>query len=171
MGGSETAGSGPLRLVLMGVAGSGKTSVGLALGPVLRAVYLDGDDLHSPANIAKMSAGIPLTDADRAPWLAQVGDVLAAPGRRIVGCSALKRSYRDIIRAHAGAPVTFVYLSGSREVIAARMAQRQGHFMPETLLDSQFAALEPPGPDEDALAVDITCPLPDLVSEIAARLA
>ena len=166
-----SSGSDPLRVVLMGVAGSGKTSVGLALAPLLGAGYLDGDDLHPPESIAKMRAGVPLTDADRAPWLAQVGDLLAGPGRRIVGCSALKRSYRDIIRAHAGAPVTFVHLAGSRAVIAARMVGRQGHFMPASLLDSQLAALEPPGPDEDAITVDITQPLPDLVAEIAAGLA
>lgn len=162
--------SDPLRVVLMGVAGSGKTSAGRALAALIGARYLDGDDLHPPANIAKMSAGVALTDADRAPWLAQVGDLLAAPGRRIVGCSALRRAYRDIIRAHAGAPVTFVHLSGSRALIAARMGQRRGHFMPESLLDSQFLTLEPPGPDEGAIAVDIALPLHDLVAEIAARL-
>ncbi len=162
--------SDPLRVVLMGVAGSGKTSAGRALAALIGARYLDGDDLHPPANIAKMSAGVALTDADRAPWLAQVGDLLAAPGRRIVGCSALRRAYRDIIRAHAGAPVTFVHLSGSRALIAARMGQRRGHFMPESLLDSQFLTLEPPGPDEGAITVDIELPLHDLVAEIAARL-
>lgn len=168
--GFEAGASDPLRVVLMGVAGSGKTSVGRALAPRLGAEYLDGDDLHPPANIAKMRAGVPLTDADRAPWLARVGDLLAGPERRIVGCSALRRSYRDIIRAHAGAPVTFVHLAGSREVIAARIGERRGHFMPASLLDSQFAALEPPGPDEASITADISRPLPDLVAEIAACL-
>jgi gluconokinase len=169
-GGFEAGGCDPLRLVLMGVAGSGKTSVGLALAALVGARYLDGDDLHPPANIAKMAAGTALTDADRAPWLAAVGDLLAPPGRRIVGCSALKRSYRDIIRSHAHAPVIFVHLAGSRALIGARMAARQGHFMPESLLDSQFATLEPPGPEEGAITVDIALPLPDLVAAIAARL-
>lgn len=159
-----------LRLVLMGVAGCGKSSVGAALGPVLGAAYLDGDDLHPAGNIAKMQAGIPLTDADRAPWLAEVGALLAPPGRRIVGCSALKRAYRDLIRDRAGAPVTFVHLAGSRELIAARMAARTGHFMPTALLDSQFATLEPPGADEGAVTVDIALPLPDLVAALVARL-
>lgn len=159
-----------LRVVLMGVAGCGKSSVGAALAPALGAVYLDGDDLHPAANIAKMRAGLPLTDADRAPWLADVGRLLAPPGRRIVGCSALKRAYRDLIRDRAGAPVTFVHLAGRREVIAARMAARTGHFMPTALLDSQFATLEPPGADEGAVTVDIALPLADLVAAIVTRL-
>lgn len=160
-----------LRVVLMGVAGCGKSSVGAALAPLLGADYLDGDDLHPAANIAKMKAGIPLTDEDRAPWLAAVGALLAPAGRRIVGCSALKRAYRDLIRDHAGAPVTFVHLAGSRALIAGRMAARTGHFMPTALLDSQFAALEPPGEDEAAVTVDIALPLADLVADIVARLA
>lgn len=165
-----SSGSDDLRVVLMGVAGCGKSSVGAALAPVLRAGYVDGDDLHPPENIARMRAGIPLTDADRAPWLAAVGRLLAPPGRRIVGCSALKRAYRDLIRAQAGAPVVFVHLAGSRALIGGRMAARTGHFMPASLLDSQFAALEPPGPDEAALTADIGQPLPDLVAFIASRL-
>lgn len=155
----------------MGVAGCGKSSVGAALAPLLDAVYLDGDDLHTPENIAKMVAGIPLDDADRAPWLRLCGQQFVPVPRLILGCSALKRAYRDVIRDAAGAPVRFVHLAGSRELIAARMSSRPGHFMPPALLDSQFAALEPPGDDEGAVTVDIALPLPALVAAIAAALS
>jgi gluconokinase len=142
--------------VVMGVAGSGKTSVGIALAGAIAADFIDGDDLHSPGNIAKMARGEPLTDNDRAPWLDQVGKVLNQhAGPLVVGCSSLKRQYRDRIRAAANRPVTFLYLKGSRELIAERMARRQRHFMPLTLLDSQFAALEEPQEDEDAITVGI----------------
>ena len=166
-----SSGSEPLHLVLMGVAGCGKSSVGAALAPVLGAVYRDGDDLHPAESIAKMAAGLPLDDADRAPWLRLCGQEFARTPRLILGCSALKRAYRDILRSEAGGPVRFVHLAGSREVIAARMASRPGHFMPPALLDSQFAALEPPGADEGAVTADITLPLPALVAAIAAALS
>jgi gluconokinase len=155
----------------MGVAGSGKSAVGAALAARLGAAYVDGDDLHPRQNIEKMSRGEPLTDEDRWPWLALVGRRLAEPdGILIVGCSALKRRYRDLIRKEAHAPVTFVHLSGSKELIAARVATRTGHFMPASLLDSQFAALEPPGDDEDAITVDIDKPLEHIVEVIVASL-
>jgi gluconokinase len=157
------------RIVIMGVSGCGKSSVGEGLSSQLGIPYRDGDDLHPPENVEKMRAGIPLTDADRWPWLDRVADVLASEAPVIVGCSALKRAYRDRIRKGAGGPVRFVHLAGSREVIAARMAARTGHYMPTTLLDSQFATLEPPGPDE-ALTVDIDRPLPDLIAMILSRL-
>nr|WP_139193921.1 gluconokinase [Pseudorhodobacter antarcticus] len=153
----------------MGVAGCGKSSVGAALAPMLGAVYVDGDDLHPAANIAKMRGGQALTDADRWPWLAAVGSALHLPGR-IVGCSALKRSYRARIADHAGGPVWFVHLLGSKAVIAARMAARSGHFMPASLLDSQFAVLEPVLPDESAITVDIDQPMTTLLEEIVAKL-
>jgi gluconokinase len=153
----------------MGVAGCGKSSVGAALAPALNARYIDGDDLHPPANIAKMQRGEPLTDADRWPWLALVGAVLAKPVA-IVGCSALKRAYRDHIASQAGGPVCFIHLSGSRALIGARMKARAGHFMPATLLDSQFATLEPPMPDEFAISVEIDQPMPGLVAEILEKL-
>jgi gluconokinase len=154
----------------MGVAGCGKSSVGAALAARLGLPYRDGDDLHPAANIARMSAGQPLTDADRWPWLIAVGAALRdRPG--IVGCSALRRAYRDRITAKAGHPVTFLHLSGDRDVIAARMAARTGHFMPPSLLDSQFATLEPPGPDENAVTVDIDRPLDAIVDALVARLA
>jgi gluconokinase len=159
-----------LRVVIMGVAGCGKSSVGEGLSARLVIPYRDGDDLHTPQAVEKMRAGIPLTDDDRWPWLDRVAGVLAAEAPVIVGCSALKRVYRDRIRAGAGGPVRFVHLAGSRAVIAERMAARTGHYMPTSLLDSQFAALEAPGPDE-AVTVDIDQPLAAIVDAIAADLA
>lgn len=158
-----------MKIVLMGVAGCGKSSVGAALSAALGLPYLDGDDLHPAANIAKMSRGEPLSDADRWPWLALVGQNLRTPG--IVGCSALKRVYRELIDREASGGVVFVHLSGARAVIEARMAARTGHFMPTTLLDSQFATLEKPGADENAVVVDIDQPLRAVVAQIVAGLA
>ncbi|WP_257315839.1 gluconokinase [Shinella pollutisoli] len=155
----------------MGVAGCGKSAVGAALAARLGASYLDGDDLHPPANIDKMRRGEPLSDDDRRPWLTLVGERLAKPhGILILGCSALKRRYRDHIRKTAGAPVVFVHLSGTRDLIAARMAARAGHFMPPSLIDSQFDALEPPAADENAMTVDIDAPVEAVVDRIAASL-
>ncbi|MFN3723301.1 MAG: gluconokinase [Paracoccaceae bacterium] len=157
------------RLVLMGVAGCGKTSVGEAMAARLGRPYRDGDDLHPALNVEKMRQGIALTDADRWPWLDLVAAELAQDAALIVGCSALKRIYRDRIRAGAGGQVTFVHLAGSRDLIAARMAERAGHYMPLSLLDSQFAALEPPGTDE-AITVSIDQPLDAIVSQVLADL-
>ncbi len=152
----------------MGVAGCGKTAVGIALSAATGIPYRDGDELHPTANVAKMRRGEPLTDEDRWPWLARVGQALTqAP--MIIGCSALKRRYRDLITAEAGAPVTFIHLSGSRDLIAARMNARTGHFMPPSLLESQFAALEPPAPDENAFAVSIDQSLESIVAAIIIR--
>lgn len=154
--------------VLMGVAGSGKTLIGQMLAERLGIAFVDGDDLHPTRNVDKMARGDPLTDADRAPWLEKVGMALrhhAEP--MIIGCSALKRRYRDQIRAVAGRPITILYLDGPRELIAARMAQRQRHFMPLVLLDSQFAALEPPGEDEDAIFVSIDDEPAEIVQNLA----
>lgn len=159
-----------MRVVLMGVAGCGKSSVGAALATALAIPYRDGDDLHPAANIAKMSRGEALTDVDRWPWLALVGEALRACPV-IVGCSALRRVYRERITAAAGGPVCFVHLSGSRAVIEARMRARQGHFMPPALLDSQFKTLEPPEPDENAVTVDIDQPLEKIVAAIQIALA
>lgn len=153
----------------MGVSGCGKSSVGEALSTRLGIPYFDGDDLHTPDAVAKMRDGIPLTDADRWPWLDRVAGVLRDKAPVIVGCSALKRAYRDHIRGGAGGPVTFVHLAGSRELIASRMGARTGHYMPTSLLDSQFAALEAPGPEE-AITVDIALDLPDLVEAVLDRL-
>ena len=158
------------RIVIMGVSGSGKSSVGEALSERLGIPYLDGDTLHSPANIRKMQAGEALTDADRWPWLDRVSQELASQAPVIIGCSALRRVYRDRIRAGAGGPVCFVHLAGSRALIAARMVARSGHFMPASLLDSQFAAVEVPGAEERPITVDIG-PAPEvLVDGLVARI-
>ena len=156
-----------LRMVLMGVAGCGKSTVGAALSARIGVPYCDGDDLHPAANVEKMRAGTPLNDDDRAPWLDRVANALNTQAPLIIGCSALRRSYRDRIRAGAGGDVVFVHLAGSREVIAARMAKRTGHYMPLSLLDSQFAALEAPG-EEEAVTLTIDQPLDHLVDRIAA---
>lgn len=159
-----------LRVVIMGVSGCGKSSVGAALSVRLGIPYRDGDDLHPAANVAKMRAGIPLGDEDRWPWLDRVANVLRREAPVLVGCSALRRAYRDRIRAGADGPVRFVHLTGGRAVIAARMAAREGHYMPPSLLDSQFATLEPPGPEE-AFSIDIDQPLAAIVDGILPALS
>ena len=144
------------RFVIMGVAGCGKSTVGAAFATAIGARFIDGDDLHPPANVAKMASGKPLDDQDRAPWLVRVGQALqGGAGPVVIGCSALKRRYRDVIRQEAGQPVMFLHLAGPRDVLLARMAARTGHFMPASLLDSQLAALEPPAADEAAISVNI----------------
>jgi carbohydrate kinase (thermoresistant glucokinase family) len=151
------------RYVVMGVSGCGKSSIGALLAQALGARFIDGDDLHPAENIAKMSQGIPLDDTDRAPWLARVGETLAAPDT-IIACSALKRSYRDIIRANAGHEVTFLYLHGTRDVLIERMQARPGHFMPASLLDSQLATLQPPTQGERYAVQNITA-TPDQIRD------
>ena len=145
------------RYVVMGVSGCGKSLIGTGFAQAMGLRFVDGDDLHPAANIAKMRRGAPLTDTDRAPWLAQVGAVLADDAT-VVACSALKRAYRDQIRQAAGASVTFLYLRGSRAVLLARMQARPGHFMPPSLLDSQLATLEEPSTDETFVMADIDQP-------------
>jgi carbohydrate kinase (thermoresistant glucokinase family) len=146
------------RVIVMGVSGCGKSTVGRALAEALGWRYLEGDELHPPENVALMAAGTPLTDGDRKGWLQRIGAELAASAARdeglVVTCSALKRHYRDGLRA-AAPSLRFVYLHGTREMLAARMQARQGHYMPASLLDSQLATLEPPQPDEGALALSI----------------
>jgi gluconokinase len=154
-------------VVVMGVSGSGKTTVGMALAARLGVPFTDGDDLHPAANLRKMTDGVPLTDADRWPWLDAVGAVLAE-GAHVVACSALRRAYRDRLRA-AAPDLRVVHLEVPREVLEERMTHR-AHFMPVALLDSQLATLEPPGPGEGALTVDATDPVDDLVTEIATWL-
>ncbi|MGY0487542.1 gluconokinase [Streptomyces sp. WG-D5] len=148
--------SNPHVVVVMGVAGTGKTTIGPLLAERLGVPYAEGDDFHPEANIEKMTAGTPLTDEDRWPWLDAIGRW--AHGRAglggVVSSSALKRSYRDRLRAEAPDAV-FVHLTGSRELIADRMGHREGHFMPTSLLDSQFATLQPLAADEAGVAVDV----------------
>ncbi len=164
----------PQAVVVMGVAGSGKTTIATLLAARIGGDFVDADDLHPAENVAKMATGTPLTDDDRWPWLAEVGTVirehLAAGRPVVVACSALRRLYREAIIASAGAPVRFAHLDRSYELIAARMAARAGHFMPTGLLDSQFATLEPLEPDEPGFAVAIDGS-PDATAEaIAFRL-
>jgi gluconokinase len=139
----------------MGVSGSGKSTVGAAVAQRLRVPFADADDFHPPASIAKMTAGQALDDDDRRPWLEAIGEWLAAhPGGAVISCSALKRSYRDQLRASAP-DVAFLHLQGERDVIARRQASRPGHFMPASLLTSQFATLEPLQPDERGVVIDV----------------
>lgn len=152
--------------VVMGVAGCGKTTVGEALAQALGLRwFIEGDKLHPEANIAKMSAGVPLTDEDRWPWLTRIGTALAGSDGKIATCSALKRIYRERIAEAAGRPVAFVFLDGARETLEKRMRERKGHFMPASLLDSQLATLERPAPDERALRLDIDLPPAMLVAQ------
>lgn len=151
-------------IAVMGVSGSGKTTVGAALAQRLRVPFGDADDFHAQANIDKMSAGIPLDDADRAPWLAEIGTWLAthAATGGVVSCSALKREYRDRLRA--AAPTTrFVHLAGDQDVVRTRVARRPGHFMPASLVATQFAALEPLDPDEHGIAIDLDQPVDSII--------
>lgn len=146
-------------VVVMGVAGCGKSTVGGLLAARLGLQFVDADDLHPPSNVAKMSAGAPLTDDDRRPWLARVAEVLRAGGDdgapAVVACSALRRSYRDALRDGAGGDVAFVHLHGDRDLLARRIAARADHFMPPALLDSQLATLEPLAGDETGVVVDV----------------
>ena len=159
--------------VVMGVSGSGKTTVAAMLASALHCRFLEGDDLHPPANVEKMRSGTPLTDADRLPWLHRIASEIDAWRRRgeagVVTCSALKRAYRDILIGDR-ANVTLVYLKGSRALIEKRMAARQAHFMPIALLDSQFATLQEPTPDERPITVDVGGRPAEIVVEIEYRL-
>lgn len=168
---SEQFGTGATVLVVMGVSGVGKTTIARSLAARLGWDFADGDEFHPQANIDKMASGHPLTDDDRWPWLHAIAEWIAehvSAGRgAVVACSALKRSYRDILR---GPGVVFVYLAGDRATIARRIGGRHGHFMPESLLDSQLAALEPPGPDESAIAVDIGPGPSQIVDQVVRQL-
>lgn len=156
-------------VVVMGVSGSGKSTVGAALAQRMRVPFADADDFHPAANIAKMSAGHALDDDDRFPWLESIGEWLAEHhDGGVMSCSALKHEYRDQLRRHC-ADVVFLFLSGSAEVIRRRQASRPGHFMPAALLDSQFATLEPLGPDEAGIAIDVDQSIDAIVDEYVAQ--
>lgn len=167
-------------VVVMGVAAAGKSTVGRALAERLGVAFIDADDLHSDANRAKMSAGVPLDDDDRAPWLDAVGAVLAARGPAdadgggpaasvVVACSALRRPYRDRLRAHAPA-TRFVHLDAAPEVLRSRAEARTGHFMPPELLASQLATLEPLAADEPGCRVDVGAPVDEVVADAIVAL-
>ncbi|MBY5316324.1 AAA family ATPase [Rhizobium leguminosarum] len=158
----------PHAIIVMGVSGCGKSSVGEKLAEALHLAFVEGDALHPSANVEKMSKGIPLTDEDRMPWLDRIGEDIKASLEKgegiIVSCSALKRLYRDRLRAAAGGNLFFVYLEGSRALLMKRMGERKGHFMPVSLLDSQLATLQVPTGEPGVVTVDID----DTVDGIAA---
>ena len=160
------------RIVVMGVSGCGKTTIGDLVARELGVPFLDGDSLHPVENVAKMAAGTPLTDEDRWQWLATVGRELAAAGNGglVLACSALRRSYRDAIRKQASDTV-FLHLLGTKEVLGARLEGRSGHFMPAALLDSQLATLEPLDIDEPGIMVDIAAPVNQVVADALAGIA
>lgn len=156
-------------IVVMGVSGSGKSTVGAALAQRLRVPFADADDFHPPANIAKMTAGHPLDDDDRYPWLERIGEWLVEhAGGGVMSCSALKHSYRDQLRKHQ--PDTrFLHLAGTPEVIGRRQASRPGHFMPASLLQSQFDTLEPLSPDEPGTTIDVDQSIDAIVDEYISK--
>lgn len=161
-----------LCVVVMGVSASGKSSVAERLAHALGAEFVEGDRHHPPRNVARMTAGVPLTDADRAGWLATLAGLIEqARGQRrslVLACSALKRSYRDVLRA--GGPLRLVMLDVPREALERRIAGRCGHYMPASLLPSQLATLERPQADEQAIVVDATAPLDSIVETVLAQL-
>ena len=176
---AETAARAPRVLVVMGVSGSGKSTVAALVAERLGWIFVDGDSFHTPEHVAKMHAGIALDDEDRAPWLARIAawirQRLEAEESGVVVCSALRRAYRDVLtggRRHgARNAVRIVYLEGDRALIAGRLADRHGHYMSPRLLDSQFATLEPPGPDEDPITVGIAEAPEAIAGRVVDRLA
>ena len=166
----------PARIIIaMGVSSSGKTSVGKALARRLHAPFLDGDGYHSDANKEKMRSGVPLVDEDRWPWLRAHARALreAADAKGVVvgASSALRRSYRDYLTAEAGEPILFILLHGPKELIAERIAKRQHDYMPASLLDSQFATLEPFDPDEHGIVLDVALPIDEMARQAALQLS
>lgn len=166
-------GQGALVVVVMGVSGSGKTTIGQRVATRLGCEFLEGDERHPPENVAKMSAGEPLDDEDRWPWLRDLADWIATRRRSgaggVVACSALKRSYRDVLRGDTSG-VFLVHLAASYQVIAQRVASRDHEFMPAKLLDSQFADLQPLDQDEDGVTVDVTRDRASIIGDIVAAI-
>src|ERR1700692_2556186 len=166
---SDETGENPCALVVMGVSGSGKSTIADKLAERLGWTYEDGDKFHPASNVAKMSAGHPLTDEDRWPWLQAIADeidrVCESGQHAVIACSALKRAYRDIL-VHGRSDVRIIYLKGTQELIASRLALRKGHFMPSGLLDSQFKTLEPPDTRENPVTVSIDAPVDAIVDDI-----
>jgi gluconokinase len=166
-----------LTIVVMGVSGCGKTTAGQALAKALSLTFYDGDDLHSHEARAKMGQGIALGDEDRAPWLDRIGAVLADEGQHprgaIIACSALRRAYRDRLRMRIGPSLRFLFLAGDMALMRDRVARRQGHYMPASLIDSQFAALESPEAESDVVTLaadaDIEKALPSVISRLSTR--
>ena len=163
-----------LPVIVMGVSGSGKTSIGEGIAAAFDCRFVEGDSLHPKANIEKMSAGIPLDDEDRWPWLdiigRQIGEGVGRDEMIVVSCSALKKVYRDRLRKAAGGHLAFVFLDGARAVLEERMKTRSGHFMPASLLDSQFATLEPPTAEPLVVTVDVDQPIDAIVEKSVAGL-
>ncbi len=160
-------------VVVMGVSGSGKSSLASELARRLSVPFIEGDALHPAANVEKMASGVPLTDADRMPWLGQIGGALAASlheGGAVATCSSLKRAYRDVLRECVGPDLRFVHLVGSRALLLNRMKERKGHFMPVSLLDSQLADLEMPSADENVITVDCAEPVKDAADKVLVLL-
>jgi gluconokinase len=157
-------------LVVMGASGSGKSTLGAAVAARLGRPFVEGDELHPAENVAKMRRGEPLDDTDRAPWLAAVAAVLRSDPRVVVTCSALRRRYRDTLR-DAAPDLVLVHVDVPAAELERRVGQRAGHFMPAALVSSQLEALEPPGPDENALVVDGCSAVSDLVDEVARHLS
>jgi gluconokinase len=164
----------PCALIVMGVSGSGKTTIGERLAARISWRYEDADTFHPASNVAKMSAGQPLTDEDRWPWLkaiaAEIDRVCTAGERVVIGCSALRRVYRDVL-VHGRTDIRIIYLKGTQALVADRLGQRKGHFMPSVLLTSQFNTLEPPTDDEHALTVSIDGSVEAIVDDILRQLA
>ena len=170
---ADETGKLPCALIVMGVSGSGKSTIGEQLARRIAWRYEDGDKFHPASNIAKMSAGQPLTDEDRWPWLKAIADeidrVCAAGEHAVIACSALKRAYRDVL-VHGRSDVRIVFLQGTQKLIANRLAERKGHFMPPGLLTSQFKTLEPPDSSENPVTVSIDASVEIIVDHIVSQL-
>jgi gluconokinase len=171
---NEAIATGLTAVIVMGVSGAGKTTIATLLAKRLGVAFEDGDSFHPPANVEKMRAGIPLRDEDRVPWLTAIAERIARlqdeGGHVVIACSALRRAYRDLLVRKGRNAMRFVYLKGDSDLIAKRLAGRHGHFMPPTLLDSQFATLEEPAPDENAITISVVEPPHRIVEYIVIAL-